>query len=96
MDWDKVRSAPREAPAPTFHDRVVWRVVKDTRWTEARIRQVPHGRELRFVVGGAGREDTLMHSNVFREAEALAAYATGIRQTFEAKGWAQVPETPSA
>ncbi len=96
MDWDKVRELPRMAPAPTFHERVVWRLIKDTRWAEARIRQVPHGYEVRFVVGGDGREETLMHSNVFREGHALAAYATGIRQTFEVKGWVLMPETPSA
>ena len=57
---------------------------------------MPHGRELRFIVRDGGREDALMHSNVFRDAQALADYATGIRQTFTAKGWALVPESPSA
>ncbi len=84
------------APPAVYPEHTIWRVEKDSRWAEARIRQVPHGRELRFIVGGAGREDTLMHSNVFRDAERLADDATGMRQTFEAKGWALVPATPSA
>jgi hypothetical protein len=100
MDWEQGRwdSTPRPVAAPTFNDQVIWRVTRDTRWAEARIREVPHGRELRFIVGGAGREDTLMHSNVLRDAQALADYSTGIRQTGGAaqrltstrRGWASV------
>ena len=56
---------------------------------------MPHGRELRFVIGGVGREEVLMHSNVFRDAQALGDYSTGMRQTFTAKGLALVPEAPS-
>ena len=37
-----------------------------------------------------------MHGNVCRDAQALADYSTGIRQTFTAKGWAVVAEAPSA
>ncbi len=83
-------------PPPVYPEHTVWRVEKDTRWAEARIREVPHGRELRFVIGGVGREEVLMHSNVFRDAQALADYSTGMRQTFTAKGWELVPEAPSA
>ena len=43
-------------PPPVYPERMIWRVIKDTRWAEARIRDVPHGRELRFIFGGAGRE----------------------------------------
>ena len=55
---------------------------------------MPHGRELRFIIGGVGREDQLMHSNVFRDAQALADCSTGTRQTFTAKGWAVVAAGP--
>jgi hypothetical protein len=52
-------------PPPIYPEHVVWRVVKDTRWAEARIRQVPYGRELRFVVGGADCEEVLIQSTVY-------------------------------
>jgi hypothetical protein len=43
MDWE--RSGRWDAQlavtaAPNLNDRVVWRVTKDTRWAEARIREV--------------------------------------------------------
>lgn len=46
---------------PVYPECTVWRVEKDTRWADSRIRDVPHGLGLRFVVGGAGRGDALMH-----------------------------------
>ena len=36
-----------------------------------------------------------MLSNVFRDEQALAGYATGRRQRFEAKGWAVLSEPPA-
>lgn len=83
------RAAPSE-PAPA--DNVLWRVEKDTRWAEGRVRHVPHGSELRFVVGGQGRDETLMLSVVYRAGDdpALAVMSAGTLQNFVGHGWAAV------
>lgn len=69
---------------PAYPEHEVWRVVKDTRAATASIRDLPHGRELRVLVG-----DDLLTAIVYRPGEAneLAEMATGLRQSFEAKGW---------
>lgn len=87
-DWswlDRAEPPPPELPT----DRVVWRVTKDERWAEARVRVVPHGTELRMVVGGDGREETLMQSTVYRrgQSDELGVMSQGTLQNFLGHGW---------
>lgn len=86
-------------PPPAYPESTVWRVEKDTRWAEARVRQVPHGRELRIVVGGAGRQPELMQSGVYREGESndLGVMSRGTLANFVGHGWrvAATAETTS-
>jgi hypothetical protein len=88
---------PAPAP-PVYPESIIWRVEKDTRWAEARIRQVPHGHELRFVVGGAGRDETLMQSTVYRDGQSdeLGGMTRGTLDNFLGHGWivAQEPGRP--
>jgi hypothetical protein len=80
----------RRVPAlPTHPAHTICRVVKDSRWAEGRVREVPHGRELRFVVGGTGRIETLMQSAVYCPSESaeLAEMSAGTLQNFVAHGW---------
>jgi hypothetical protein len=70
-------------------EQLVWRVAKDSGIAEARVRVVPHGRELRVVVN-----DALLASRFFRDDgdnRELGSTAMGLRQTFEAEGWQHVP-----
>lgn len=83
----------RTAPAAAVHvDRLVWRVEKDSRWAEARVRSVPHGEELRFVVGGLGRDESLMQSTVYAPGDgaSLGEISAGTLQNFIGHGWALV------
>jgi hypothetical protein len=68
--------------------------VKDTRWAEARLRHVPHGSELRFVVGGVGRADELMQSTAYARGaqHELADMSRGTLQNFQGHGWTLVTE----
>lgn len=78
------------APPPAYPESVVWRVEKDSRWAEARVRVVPHGHELRIVVGGAGRQPELMQSTVHvprTGSEELAQMSTGTLNNFLGHGW---------
>jgi hypothetical protein len=81
---------------PTYFERTIWRVTIDTRWTEARIRDVPHGHELRFVIDGEGRSTELMQSVVYRsgESDELATMSTGTLQNFIGHGWSLNDATP--
>jgi hypothetical protein len=80
------------AATPAYPEHVIWRVEKDTRWAEARVRDVPHGAELRFMVGGQGRDDVLMQSTVYRGSDdpALHTMSEGTRQNFVGHGWTLV------
>ena len=72
-----------QCPAPPEH--LVWRLEKDSRVAEARVRIYPHGRELRIVVN-----DVLFWSRLFRDHEdsrLLGSEASGCRQDFERRGW---------
>ena len=74
------------APAPrVYPDRTIWRTEKDSRDAAARVRTV---RELRVVIGGAGREERLLHSRVFKAAEGteLGLWSTGVLQDFVRSG----------
>jgi hypothetical protein len=85
----------RAAPPPAaYPEAVVWRVEKDTRWAEARVRQVPHGHELRIVAGGAVREPELMQSTVYAPSGGsaeLAQMSTGTLNKFLGHGWHVAP-----
>ena len=74
----------RPAPeAPEFPERAIWRVEKTSRWAEARIRDLPHGCELRFVVGGEGRDEVLMQSTVYRAGDKAALSTMSTRDAPE-------------
>lgn len=91
-DRDFSRMGRTAPPEPTPTDHALWRVAKDSRWAEARVRHVPHGSELRFVVGGQGRDETLMQSVVYPAGDdpALAVMSAGTLQNFVGHGWAAV------
>lgn len=73
-------SAGTAAPSP---ERLHWRLLKDGRVAEATIRTLPHGDEIRITVG-----DQFLPSSFFRaDPDGLEAFSTGIKQTFEHKGW---------
>jgi hypothetical protein len=76
-----------ETPPP--REGRVWRLVKDTRYAEARLRPGLLGIELRFVVGGDGRAEVLYWSCVYRpdESAELAQASKGVREDFERLGW---------
>ena len=82
MAWEPP-SLPRLAQAPVS-ERSLWRCVKDSRAAEARVRTMVHGSELRITVG-----DQILLTTLYRQGEAgqMAEMSTGIRQTFEHKGW---------
>lgn len=67
----------------------MWLVEKDRRWTEARIRDVPHSHEMRSIVGGDGRDAELMQSTVYRpdESAELATMSAGTLDNFRGRGW---------
>ena len=87
------RDSPRlhlpalETPPP--REGRVWRLVKDTRYAEARLRPGLQGIELRFVVGGEGRAEVLYWSCVYQSDESaeLAQASLGVRHDFERLGW---------
>ena len=80
----------------TDSDLVVWRIRKDTRFAEARIRDLPAGRELRLVLCGDGQDEQLLWSSVYdlTEASALGDASTGVLQEFQQRGW-QLHALPS-
>lgn len=86
MSW----SPPYEAPPPVSPDpeRTLWRMAKDDRTAEARLRSMAHGSELRITVGS----EVLM-TRLYRhgELEEMAGMSEGIRQTFVWKGWELQP-----
>ena len=86
-DSSWVHPAPVETPLP--REGRVWRLVKDTRYAEARLRPGLLGIELRFVVGGEGRAEVLYWSCVYRSDESaeLAQVSISVRQDFERLGW---------
>ena len=88
-DWSWLhRSAPE---TPPLREGRVWRLVKDTRYAEARLRPGLLGVELRLVVGGEGRAEVLYWSCVYRpdESEELAQASASVRQDFLQLGWIQ-------
>jgi hypothetical protein len=84
-DWSWL-ARPQPA-APLLIERTVWRVTKDTRHAEARVRAVPHGHELRILVGAE-----LMWSCVYRSGESAELFtaSTGVLQDFQRLGWSVV------
>jgi hypothetical protein len=74
-----------KAATPPLVERTIWRVTKDTRHAEAHVPTVPHGHELRIVVG-----DELIWSRVYRsgaESVELDTASTGVLQDFQRLGW---------
>jgi len=86
-NWSWLHRPVAETPPP--REGRVWRLVKDTRYAEARLRPGPLGVELRFVVGGEGRAEVLYWSCVYRpdESAELAQTSVGVRQDFVQLGW---------
>jgi hypothetical protein len=80
-----IRAGLPAPPPPTYPEQSIWRVAKpDGRWAEARVRTVPHGHELRIVVGAE-----LMWSCVYRAGESaeLGVASQGVLQDFRRHGW---------
>ena len=86
-DWSWLHRPAPETPPP--REGRVWRLVKDTRYAEARLRPGLLGVELRLVVGGEGRAEVLYWSCVYRpdESEALAQASASVREDFIRLGW---------
>jgi hypothetical protein len=84
-----IRAGLPAPPPPIYPERIVWRATKDSRYAEARVRDVPHGWELRSVVGGAGRDEQLMHSCIYRQGESaeLGIASQGVLQDSLRLGW---------
>jgi hypothetical protein len=62
---------------------VLWRVRKDSRIADARIRLIPsYGFELLFLVRGS-----LVYSQMFRDRAALDRLSAEKRDGFIARGW---------
>ena len=73
---------PRIAPVQP-PERVMWRLRKDSRIAEARVRELSFGCELRFIADGI-----LRSTEVFRgERGELSDRATAKRRDFERLGW---------
>lgn len=64
----------------------LWRLVKDGKTAEARVRQVPIGLELRFYARGR-----FLWSQVYRDGEGvqLGAFSETKRGEFIARGWVE-------
>jgi hypothetical protein len=80
-----IRSGLPAPPPPNHPEHTIWRVMKDSRWAEGRVRDVPHGRELRIMVG-----TELVWSCVYRggaESAELGTASTGVLQDFQRLGW---------
>lgn len=77
-----VRLVARPLERPPI-EAVVWRMRKDTRIAEARMRAAPFGRfEIRFFV-----RDILIYSEVFGDRAALDRLSDEKRAGFIAHGW---------
>ena len=77
------------SPLPPAREQVLWRVHKDGRTAEARVRFYSHGQELRVLVG-----DDPAWSRLYRQGEdlrELGHLSEGTRVLFEAKGWQRDP-----
>lgn len=91
MSWTPPGRAAAPEPMPV--ERVIWRVTKDVRAAEARIRVMAHamvlGHELRIVLSHPDREDALLWSRLYRagEAEDLRVASDGTLRDFERTGW---------
>ena len=82
---------PLEVQAIPEH--VIWRLTKNGRFAEARMRMVPWGErsrpEFRMWVQHATLAFQLMFSQVVATDDELEVLARQQRQLFEAKGWAE-------
>jgi hypothetical protein len=92
------RPAPTQPP-PLEH--VLWRVTKDTRCAEARLRLMAHGHEFRVTVIDPAKQNgqlQLFFSRLFREGEsqALSVESTGTLQNFTGHGWVLEAEKPTS
>ena len=73
---------PAIAPVQPL-ERVLWRLRKESRIAEARVREMPFGFELRFIADGV-----LRWSQVFRgERGEISDRAIEKRRQFERLGW---------
>jgi hypothetical protein len=85
-------------PPPPPLEFLLWRVTKDTRTAEARVRVMAHGRELRVTVADPAKhagEAQLFFSRLFRdgEGEALGIESTSTLENFVSHGWTLDPDT---
>lgn len=84
---------------PAYPEAVIWRVTKRRGVAEARVRDVPSGRELVLMVDrGAGAGFEMGWTILYRPGESaeLASTSAGALADFEHFGWALVCESPTA
>ena len=88
MPWEP--SGPRPALPPAPVERTLWRVQKDVRAAEARVRVFPHGDELRIVLRHPAAGESLLWSRLYPRHEAgdLEIAAAGTKADFVRLGWA--------
>lgn len=87
-DWCDHAHVPAARTSPAVPaEHLLWKLQKGTRTAEARVRQHPHGQELRFLVNGE-----LLWSEVFKPGRgvALGEVAEVKRAEFEARRWRRV------
>jgi hypothetical protein len=88
-DFMRGLAAPPDEITP-IAEHVIWRLVKNGRFAEARMRIVPIGNgrpELRIYVQHPTPEFQLLTSQLLKTGEELDTLARQQRQLFEAKGW---------
>ena len=84
------RKSDQSPPLPPL-EILLWRVTKDRRVAEARLRVLAHAREFRVTVG-----DTLVVSRLFRGDEdvwELGDESAGALDRFLGHGWTHAPES---
>ena len=74
---------------PTEQEQVLWRVHRNGRTAEARVRVYPHGLELRVLVGAEVAWTRLYREN--KDSSGLGHDSDGTRLLFEADGWQREP-----
>lgn len=92
MAWTPGRPAPPSPlPAP---DATIWRVTRDVRAAEARVRTMPHGAELRIVVLRPGEDAELCWSCLYgaADSEEFRVASAGALADFQRFGWSLSPD----